>query len=81
MSQVVDKVSNDNMSKVEVKELLKKGRKVSHRFFTFGEWVEERKGKIFDESGIQLDFFWEYRTGEQWDNGWFTIDDHYFNRE
>lgn len=58
------------MTKDEVVELLKEGKKITHRYFTPEEYVYQKDGKIFDEKDYCHTQFWQIRRHESWNTGW-----------
>lgn len=60
------------MTKVQAKNELKKGKKLTHRFFTKGEWVISKHGMYQFEDGVHCtpDLFWLDRTGIYWEKDW-----------
>lgn len=66
------------MTKEEAIELMKKGVKMTHDFFTPTEWVSIGKnGKYVFEDGVECnhDEFWQYRQNEYWKDGWIVFKD------
>lgn len=60
------------MTKVEAIALMKKGVKITHRYFCPKEWMIIR-GTYFEfEDGVQVEqsAFWADRKGEQWYDGY-----------
>lgn len=59
------------MTKQEAIEFMKKGGKVTHRYFTPGEWMTMKGHVIYFEDGVQVRF-WEFWQGreEGWDYGY-----------
>lgn len=63
------------MNKVQAKEMINKGVKVTHTLFTNTEWIKKHpKGSAhyLDEQDnvIGINDFWKYRTGPKWDKDW-----------
>ena len=62
------------MTKDEAIKAMKEGRKVTHSYFSPGEFIEMRGTSIFDENGynmrgINFDF-WTDRKGSGWEQDW-----------
>lgn len=62
------------MTKAEAIQAMSEGQKVTHRYFSVGEFIYMRAGEIYDQddyimSGKGFDF-WTDRTGPGWQNGW-----------
>jgi hypothetical protein len=61
------------MTKQEAIEQMKKGVKVTHRFFSQKEWIT-MQGNLFiiTEEGYRCpaEEFWFYRTSIQWETDW-----------
>lgn len=67
------------MTKQEAIAAMKEGKKVKHRFFSRGEWVEMNGSKsatgddlISTEEGYSISqfTFWQDRNLPQWEDGW-----------
>lgn len=61
------------MTKDEAIEAMKRGHKVTHRFFFPGEWVRMIYSGVYmteDGKRIYQDSFWKIRSSEVWQNGW-----------
>lgn len=65
------------MTKQEAIEAMKKGHRVTHRFFMNNEWIE--MDNIFpvikceDGCTVIACQFWRYRTAPEWETGWSII--------
>lgn len=59
-------------SKAEAIELMKKGVKMRHRYFSDHEWATMEFGKIVLEDGVRCSpfEFWRWRTNEVWNTDW-----------
>jgi hypothetical protein len=69
------------MNKAEAIEAMKKGLKVTHRYFDKNEYARMRQyGSrmiidpsiyfLSDEHQVTEGMFWYDRQGEEWENGW-----------
>ena len=60
------------MTKQEAKEAMMAGDKVTHDYFSEGEYAYYNEhGQLLTEDGVdQGPDFWNIRTGEQWETGW-----------
>jgi hypothetical protein len=61
------------MKKLEAIEAMKSGKKVTHRYFTDGEWITmEGNLTVITEEGYAMSSveFWKYRQGEAFETGW-----------
>lgn len=59
------------MTKHEAIQQLKKGKKLTHRFFDADEYIHLIDDEIHDENGININKdFWKYRTSKSWLNDW-----------
>lgn len=58
------------MNKQEAIDFMKSGGKVTHRYFTPGEWMTMKDHVIIFEDGIQMRF-WEFWQGREkgWEDG------------
>ena len=67
------------MEKNEAIQAMKDGKKVTHRYFSEGEWCKSSSdGKeIYTEDGYthSASEFWSYRETEGFDNGWSIVED------
>ena len=62
-----------NLTKHEAINLMRKGIKVSHEYFSDHEWMTMNlKGEIVTEEGYTHDpsEFWSFRTMEGWNKGY-----------
>lgn len=73
------------MTKQEAIQAMKEGKKVTHRFFSRGEWVEMTGSKsasgddlISTEEGYSIPqfTFFSDRNLPQWENGWSIYNQH-----
>lgn len=67
------------MTKQDAKDAMKKGKKVSHRYFLPDEWMKSSSdGEIYTfEDGVTetCDEFWLRRNGvHQWDTDWQIVE-------
>lgn len=61
------------MTKAEILIELEKGKIVSHRFFSPGEWVKKygRNNYQFEDGvGLSQELFWHDRQGQYWEIDW-----------
>jgi len=58
------------MTKTEAIDAMLNGAKVRHTFFLPEEYIYMESGRVFDENDQELFRFWEYRTIEDWNDGW-----------
>ena len=58
------------MSKEQMLEAMRNGKKVTHDYFTSDEYIYLKDGKIVSEDGVTHDFFWLDRKGSNWETGW-----------
>ncbi len=65
------------MGKSEAIEELKKGNKITHNYFSEGEFVTSNKeGTVYTfEDGVQMTSqdFWQLRNGFGWNNGYSLV--------
>jgi hypothetical protein len=60
------------MTKQEAIAAMKRGEKVTHRFFDPGEYITQ-KGFVIrteDGAGIDIETFWNDRCAVQWESDW-----------
>jgi hypothetical protein len=60
------------MKKAEAIEQLKKGKKLTHRYFSFDEWMVLNGLVLTFEDGVKitLDEFFRDRLGNGWEDGY-----------
>lgn len=60
------------ITKAQAIELMRKGQKVTHTWFSDDEWMTIENGKILLEDGVRcsLHEFFSYRTDKSWDSGY-----------
>lgn len=60
------------MTKSEAIQLMERGMKMSHRFFTPDEWVTIDGELMVTEDGVKQsqENFWLYRTDKSFETGW-----------
>lgn len=62
------------MTRLEAIEEMKKGNRITHRYFTDDEWVSSNKyGDIYTlEDGVQCTKheFWRWRSSISWSDGY-----------
>lgn len=60
------------MNRSEAMQALREGKKITHVYFTDGEFVYLEEGKVMYEDGASssVEFFWSIRENELWDKGW-----------
>lgn len=64
------------MNIIEAKIALKDGYKVCHIEFNRDEYLYQKDGSIYDQSGKEIGaFFWEHRRQLGWNENWFTVDE------
>jgi hypothetical protein len=67
---------NKTLSKQEALDLMGKGIKVTHHFFSKKEWMTlDKDGKLLTEDGCtrSVDEFYQYRKGKEWEVGYFVF--------
>lgn len=74
------------MNKSEAQAAIESGKKVTHTYFTDGEWVTVDKDNpsyyIYEDGALTEDLsFWAIRTASGWDEGWSIVDDVIANPE
>lgn len=65
----------NSLSISEAQEALKNGSKITHRFYSDGEWIQmDKKGNLIDQNGHLYDFqsYWKY-LDHNYDIGWYSI--------
>ena len=63
------------MTLEEVKQALKQGKKVTHRFFFDDEYLQMKGGLICTEEGLRIGpEFWDIRSGPEWQKDWEVIE-------
>lgn len=65
------------MNKLEAKEAMRQGRKVTHECFTSEEWATIKNGKVLTEDGCRSDpkEWWLYRDAPGFDINWSIFKD------
>jgi len=60
------------MNKLEAISAMMQGKKMTHCYFSYDEWVTIRGGHFVFEDGVQCSpaLFWHDRTIPGWLNGW-----------
>jgi hypothetical protein len=60
------------MTKNEAIEAMREGKKVTHRYFTDGEYLYMENGMLFSEEGYHHRWFdfWNERKEHVWDIDW-----------
>jgi len=60
------------MTKQEAIQMMIKGKKVTHRYFSPNEWITVDKGKFLFEDGVKCSFneFWADRRQQFWETDW-----------
>lgn len=59
------------MTKKEAIQELKKGQKLTHKFFDDDAYIHLVNDEIHDEKGININNeFWRWRTSKSWRNNW-----------
>lgn len=60
------------MKKYKAIELMRQGKKITHRNFTPDEWMVIENGQILFEDGFRCSQaeFWKWRTDESWNDGY-----------
>lgn len=64
------------MTKQEAINHMKAGGKVTHRYFTDGEWMTQKYHVIYFEDGVQMREweFWEGRDRDEWKDGYSIVE-------
>ncbi len=65
------------MTRQQAIDAINQGNKITHRFFSPGEFICKSDGLYNDERGIQFEQqdFWDARTGPEWQDGWMIFYD------
>jgi hypothetical protein len=62
------------MTKEEAIQAMKKGKRITHRYFTPNEWMTSSKNgrEIRFEGGEKMfsGEFWHFRQGKEWEDGY-----------
>ena len=65
------------MSREDAIKLMKEGKKLTHSYFSFDEWITMKKSfiegwMIHLEDGVICtpEEFWKHRTEKEWDINW-----------
>ncbi len=60
------------MKKYEAIQLMRKGKKITHRHFSPEEWMTIQDGNMLLEDGVKCNQaeFWKWRTDASWDDGY-----------
>ncbi len=58
------------MSIEEAKTALEEGKKLTHDYFSDGEYIYMDEGVIVSEDGVRHHNFWGLRQLEGWNNNW-----------
>ena len=60
------------MTKEEAIKLMRSGVKITHRNFSYVEWMTMKGFTIVLEDGVECDDFdfWRWRTDESWNDGY-----------
>lgn len=65
------------MTRIEAIEALRKGKKISHSYFSLDEYVERlADGNYRFEDGVICSptLFWHDRSDHIWDNDWYLFE-------
>ena len=64
------------MNKDKALELMRKGEKLTHQWFSSDEWITEKDGILEFEDGCKCDhkLFWQDRDDASWTYGWSLFD-------
>lgn len=59
------------MNKEDAIKALRSGKKISHKYFSSDEYIEQKEGFYYDEKGYQIDIesFWYYRRNDGFEDG------------
>ena len=59
----------------KVVEVLKQGKRLTHKYFTATEWIEQYGVGYIFEDGCRCTKreFWQYRTDEAFNQGWSEV--------
>lgn len=65
-------IINEQMTKEEAIVQMKKGKKITHRYFTSDEWMTIENGMYLLEDGVRVSEkeFWHYRQQDSWKDGY-----------
>jgi len=65
------------MTKDEAIKSMRAGNKVTHKYFTDGEWITIKDGSYLFEDGYlcQPEVFWHYKLNAAWEDGWSAIEE------
>jgi hypothetical protein len=60
------------MKKAEALKMMAEGIKITHRYFSPGEWMTNEGNKIRLEDGVicSQNEFWRWRMTKDWDDGY-----------
>lgn len=60
------------MTKDEAIAAMRKGKKVTHKYFSRDEWVSMDGSEIVTEEGyhVTMELFWDCRNQPYWNTGW-----------
>lgn len=63
------------MNRVEAKKALRQGKRLTHKYFVNGEWVQGVHGVYEFEDGVHCapSEFWSIRHGKEYAEGWTEI--------
>lgn len=66
------KDERNNLTKNEALELMSRGEKITHNFFSKEEWITMTNGKVETEDGyfMYVHLFFDIRQGEDWETGY-----------
>ena len=60
------------MTRFTAIQAMRSGKKVTHKYFSKGEWATQDNGQILLEDGVKCSpaEFWKYRQEEFFNDGW-----------
>ncbi len=58
------------MTKYEAIQALRKGEKITHRYFSSDEFIYMKDGTLRDENDYNMSEFWQLRSATEWNDGY-----------
>ncbi|HEY5562732.1 MAG TPA: hypothetical protein VIK72_13430 [Clostridiaceae bacterium] len=62
------------MNKIEAHTAMALGSKVTHRFFSYDEYIHIIDGKMFTEDGYRFEDAFDERDTIEWTDGWIIFE-------
>ncbi len=64
------------MDKEGAIQAMKDGLKVTHPYFSEGEYIYMKRGKLYDHNNTELtSYYWDLRKGRAWQDNWTIVDE------